>query len=435
MALFGFGKEKKGGDASETVLAYLEDAQRVRAPITVQDARKKAVSATIQGINETEGTLTLQMSAPLVGAEKGSRIDLIFMADALRVGFSTKALEVRSAAMVVELPDSIDLMERRSSPRARLNPKEGATLTGLSSIFEGVGISGLLENISEGGCRVRVEKAINIKDEKRLPLGEALLPVGHPFMLLKLNKIPKCTAVMELAGKVAYLEAVPGGLVVGLSFEKPRADLAAMIRNLVSSRCTSAPSALPPKTRRRQELAEESLLPENPPPRHNPVREEHAPKTAPGAVMEAAPEHAVEEVAEAAAPPRNNALIRLKKRSRALVALVSTQEHADNLSAFLEAQGYGRVFIALGLGELRELLRQPNLGLLLLDSDISFLDLMEEVRSIQDEFHELPPIALAAEEISRGVVIAAQRVGISQLLVKPYALDESFNNTLEDLLE
>lgn len=50
MALFGFGKEKKGGDASETVLAYLEDAQRVRAPITVLDARKKSASATIQGI-------------------------------------------------------------------------------------------------------------------------------------------------------------------------------------------------------------------------------------------------------------------------------------------------------------------------------------------------------------------------------------------------
>lgn len=435
MALFGFGKEKKVGDSSETVLAYLEDAQRVRTPITVLDARKKSVTATIQGINEAEGTLTLQMGGPLIGAEKGARIDLIFMADPLRLGLSTKALEVRSGAMVLELPESIELMERRSTPRARLNPKEGATLTALSSIFEGVGLSGLLENISEGGCRVRVEKAINIKDEKRLPLGEALVPVGHPFMLLKLNKVPKCTAVMELAGKVAYLESTTGGLVVGLSFDKPRADLATMIRNLVSSRCASVPSTLPPKARRRQEVAEDNLLPEHPAPRPTPVREEKSSKPSAVSVVEAVAEAAVEEIPKESVVPRNNALIRLKKRSRAVVALVSTQEHADELSTFLDAQGYGRVFLAQGMAELRELLRQPNLGLLLFDCEISFLDLLEVVRSLHDEFHHLPHIVLAAEEVSRGTVIAAQRVGISQLLVKPYALDEAFNAILEDLLD
>ncbi|MBP1628067.1 MAG: hypothetical protein H6Q00_2542, partial [Holophagaceae bacterium] len=54
---------------------------------------------------------------------------------------------------------------------------------------------------------------------------------------------------------------------------------------------------------------------------------------------------------------------------------------------------------------------------------------------LHDEFHHLPHIVLAAEEVSRGTVIAAQRVGISQLLVKPYALDEAFNAILEDLLD
>jgi len=438
MALFGFGKEKKVGESSETVLAYVEDAQRVRAAITVLDSRKKSVTATIQGFDEAEGTLTLQMGGPLLGAEKGAKIDLVFMADSLRLGISTRALEIRSGFMVVEIPDAIELLERRATPRARLNPKEGATLTGLSSIFEGVGITGLLENISEGGCRIKVEKALNIKDEKRLPLGEALVPVGHPFMLLKLNKVPKCTSVMELAGKVAYLESTTSGLVIGLAFEKPRADIAAMIRNLVSSRCAAVPSSVPPKTRRRQEVVEESPRAPKPVP---PPEERPAP--VPPKAIEAPPvevppvEEAPIEAPEAlpVASTRNPTLLRLKKRSRAVVVLVSHQAHADELAAFLEAQGYARVFIALGLGELRELLRQPNLGLLLLDSDIGYLDLLEEVRSLKDEFHHLPNIILAAEEVSRGVVIAAHRVGVNQLMVKPYALDEAFNTTLEDLID
>jgi len=37
--------------------------------------------------------------------------------------------------------------------------------------------------------------------------------------------------------------------------------------------------------------------------------------------------------------------------------------------------------------------------------------------------------------VSRGVVIAAHRVGVNQLMVKPYALDEAFKTTLEDLID
>ena len=122
---------------------------------------------------------------------------------------------MRSNGIVVELPEDLELLERRKLPRARLNPKEGANVTALTNLFEGVGVNGIMESISEGGCRVRVEKALNIKDEKRLPLGTALLPKGQPFMLLKLNKVPKCPAVMELAGKVAYLDDSGGGLVHG----------------------------------------------------------------------------------------------------------------------------------------------------------------------------------------------------------------------------
>ena len=163
MALFGFGKEKKEGGSSELVLAYLEDAQRVRTPFLLKDKRKVDIQATIQGLDEEACALSFQTSGGTF--EKGARIEFLFMQESLRLGGSTRVSDVRSSVVVLEIPDELELMERRKLPRARLNPKEGANVTALTNLFEGVGVNGVMESISEGGCRIRVEKAINLKDE------------------------------------------------------------------------------------------------------------------------------------------------------------------------------------------------------------------------------------------------------------------------------
>ena len=72
MALFGFGKDKREAGTSDLVMAYLEDAQRVRSPFLVKDARKVEFSAVIQGLNEEAGTLNFQINGPFSG-EKASR--------------------------------------------------------------------------------------------------------------------------------------------------------------------------------------------------------------------------------------------------------------------------------------------------------------------------------------------------------------------------
>ena len=159
MALFGFGKDKRLAGTSDLVLAYLEDAQRVRSPFFVQDGRKVDRPAALQALNEEAGTLNLQVSGPFAG-EKGALLSLVFIHENLRLGASSRLVEIRGGTVVLEIPEELELLERRKQPRARLNPKEGATLTGLTSLFEGVGINGVLENLSESGCRVRVSTPI-----------------------------------------------------------------------------------------------------------------------------------------------------------------------------------------------------------------------------------------------------------------------------------
>lgn len=178
MALFSFGKDRKEGGSSELVLAYLEDAQRVRTPFLLKDKRKVDVPATLQGLDEEAGTLTFQATGGTF--EKGAKADFLFMLENLRLGGVLRVSEVRSNGVVAELPEELELLERRKLPRARLNPKEGANVTALTNLFEGVGVNGIMESISEGGCRVRVEKALNIKDEKRLPWARPSSRRGSP---------------------------------------------------------------------------------------------------------------------------------------------------------------------------------------------------------------------------------------------------------------
>ncbi|WP_306598550.1 hypothetical protein [Geothrix sp. 21YS21S-2] len=436
MAIFGFGKDKKdGGGSQELVLAYLEDAQRVRAPFTLSGPRKAEVSAILQGIDESEGTATFQTTGPLI-AEKGNAVELIFIQEGLRIGGSARLLETRSGVAVLELPDALELKERRGAPRARLNPKEGATITALTGLFDGVGITGVIENISETGARVRVEKGMAIKGEKRLPLGTALVPVGQPFMLIKLNKLPKCPAAMELEGKAVYLDAGGGGLTMGFSFSRPKADVAAALRGLVASRTSSVPSSLPAKSRRKAEaaasgaLADEPLVRPRPPeePRPRPVE---AKPEAPKAEAPKAPEPPPpEEEAQPAA--KSDSLVRLKKRSRAVVALSRTAAFDDILRSFLQEDGYGRVLTTTFPEEVFELLRQPNLGVLLLDGNMSVVESLEFVKRLQGACEDLPPIVLAAEDISTAIVLAARRNGVAQLVVRPYALDATFSALLSE---
>ena len=448
MAIFGFVKEKKDGSGcSELVLAYLEDAQRLRTVFTLIGPKKTELTATLQGIDESAGVATFQTNGPLV-ADKGSKVHFVYIHEGLRLGGSTCVTELRPGTVILELPDALEVMERRSQPRARLNPKEGATLTALTGIFDGVGITGNIENVSETGARIRVEKAMSLKGEKRLPLGTALVHPGQVFMLVKLNKLPKCQSVMELEGRAVYLENSVGGLTMGLAFDKPKAEFGSSLRSFVGSRATAIPSSPPAKARRKTGEtssgnfnSEESLLP--PPRRTAQIVEEPralpssapTPEALPAPEPEALPAPEPEPVsvpvpAEPAAAPKNDALVRLKKRSRAVVALVTSRASCDLLKEYLQEEGYGRVMVTSSEEEFMGFLQLPNLGLVLLDGEQSTLEALEFVRRLKDAFPNLAPVILAAELVSTSIVMAAHRSGVSQMLVKPYALDETLSELL-----
>jgi CheY-like chemotaxis protein len=60
------------------------------------------------------------------------------------------------------------------------------------------------------------------------------------------------------------------------------------------------------------------------------------------------------------------------------------------------------------------------------------MESLEFVQRLRDEAPDLPPVILAAEDISTALVLAARRNGVTQLVVRPYALDATFSALLAE---
>jgi CheY-like chemotaxis protein len=435
MAMFG-SKKSKPSEGSELVLAYLEDAQRVRTAITVIDGKRREVSATIGAVLDDKFTLMTQ--GPLM-ADKGSEVNLLFMLDGIRFKAEARVQEAKPGSATLDLPPSISLAERRRKPRARLNAREAVTATALTGLFDGVGLNGTVENISEGGVCIRVDRAMDVKTQRKMHMGANILEVGQPFMLVKLSKIPKCPP-LELAGTVAWIDA-SHGLVIGIAFEPGKEGLLGPVRSLVASRAGAIPAGVPPKTRRAAEQpSDEDEAPlHRPAPKKDPEPIPKAEEVAPAALVEAPDAVAVAVVApppEAPEPApvdeRSQALLRVKKRARGILLAMPLGPDREAVAAFLAEDGYGRVLCADTLTELLEHVERPGIHLVLVDGGVAELQGLALASLLQHRLgEEMPPVVLAEASVDAELVLGAQETGVAQILVKPYDLDLDFRRMIE----
>jgi len=439
MAMFGL-KKSKPSEGSELVLAYLEDAQRVRATLLVTDPKGREIPASFVSVTEERVTLSTQGR---VMAEKGESVGLLFYLDGLRLKATGKLIELKTGTLVMELPGTIVLAERRKKPRARMNQREGASVTALTGLFEGIGLTGTIENISEGGMCLKVGRAMNVKTQGPMHMGPNLLSPGEPFMLIKLTKLPKCPPI-ELSGTVTHVTPESGTLLVGYSFETGKDSLLSPVKALVASRSSGVPTSVPPKARR---LPEPKQEPGEPPielasPRPAAKKEPEPPPVAPTPPPPAPPPPVTESPASPPRPVadpqpepfdpsnRGSALLRMKKRPRGILLAMPEGPDRDALAAFLTADGYGKVRVAATLTELLALLDETHL--VFVDGGVVELQGLALASLLRQRLvDENTPVVLAEASVDAELVLGAQEVGLAQLLVKPYGLDLDFLNMIE----
>ena len=437
MAMFG-SKKAKPSQGSDLVLAYLEEAQRLRVTLALVDGKDRSVPANLSSVTEERVSLSLQ--GPLL-AEKGSAVDLVFLLDGLRFRAPSRLQELKAGSVGLDLPATLELAERRKKPRARLNAREGATAIALTGLFDGVGINGAIENVSEGGVCIRVERAMEVKTQRKMHMGANLLPVGQALMLVKLTKLPKCST-LELEGSVAHLDA-GNGLLLGIAFESGKESLLGPVRSLVASRATAIPTSVPPKARRQSEAdreAEEGEHHHAPAPKKEPepVTDSALAAPSPEPVLASPQAEAIQEPdPEPAVHPENRsqAVVRMKKRTRAILLAMPAGPDRDALAAFLAEDGYGRVLFADTLTILLEHVDRPGIHLILVDDGVAELQGLALASLLRHRLEdEMPPVILAEVSVDAELVLGARETGVAQILVKPYDLDQEFLRMFEEHL-
>jgi c-di-GMP-binding flagellar brake protein YcgR/ActR/RegA family two-component response regulator len=480
MALFSFGKDgkKEGGDPN--VMAYLEDALRIKAPAMLIDPHKNELPCNIASIKEEEGTLNLQLHANLL-AEKGAKVGLIVIVDNMRIYGSSRLHEVKPGHAMVDIPSSLEISERRKKQRAKVNPREGTTATLLSGLFDGIGITGLVDNLSEGGVRVKVENAIEIKTEKKINITGRTLKTGQIFPIVKLSKIPRSVVTIECAGRMVYVQVDSGVTYIGLAFEEFKSEYARVIEGFVSGRSSPPPTSLPPRARRGKE---ETAGPHHDPhsgkeegadkdkdkdpkdkdpkdkdskekdhkekePKEDKHKDEHweAPPPEPPAAGPSDPTVPVPapQVAQAAAQPDAadgharpvpTPLQKLKRRTRTIVLCGTDDDLVSSLEKAFQHEGYGKVLCPKGIEEIIGSAPQGGTGIIVLALDIPFDNCLDLARSIQAQIPDHTPMVLISDDIPPGVGAAhdAQSAGIALLLRKNAKIDDAVFAKLEEIM-
>jgi|GEM_PF-425113 len=483
MALFGSSKEKQKHMANPIVMAYLEDAQMIKSPAMLIDSHKNEIPCNISMIQEESNQLHLILHANLF-ADKGVKVAFVVVIDNMRIMGSSKIQEVRPGNAIIDIPDSFELSERRKKQRAKVNPREGTTATLLSGLFDGIGITGLIENLSETGFRVKVEKAIEIKSEKKISISSRNLKVGQIFPIVKISKIPQTIATIECGGKVIYIEVTNGVSYIGFSFEELKSEFVRVLEKFVSNRNSPPPTSLPPRMRKQkettlvdpvsktskdgEELPEESELTgksKNVASKstHESAKEEkkeekqEAAKSSPSSGDTAPAEKKPEtqetshtqsqsqsqpqpsaptgQTSHAAKRPEPTPLQKLKRRTRTII-LFGEDDTLDHLEKTFQSEGYAKVIRPQSLDEIFESAPQGGAGILLLSLGMPVENCIDIASSILAHIADPIPIVVIPEEgqITVGATLDAQKAGISMLLPGPLKVDDALFNKMEELM-
>jgi hypothetical protein len=192
----------------------------------------------------------------------GQRMHVLFAMDGKRYQTNLKDqgrgnyLEYRFS-----LPASIQHAERRASVRVKMGHYEQFNIVALEGLFEGLGLTGLLVDLSMGGCCFRAERTIQIQSERRLAITPDLLAPGTPFQLVRLTNLPHLPLV-ECGAQLCSIRQAEEGVLMALRFEGLGAFESGLLGKFLSEREPGYIIGFPHKRRIRDLTEEKRKVPQ-----------------------------------------------------------------------------------------------------------------------------------------------------------------------------
>jgi len=413
----------------EQIIAYLEALFRQGSELLAHlpGDNLEPYSVRLEQISEAKGTFAVRLrSHPVREPGKGMITEFWFNLDGQR--FLAKAVCLgRSSAVRNEfrLPEFICYADRRKGNRMRFGLREKAQVVALESLFEGIGLSGKLLNLSQDGCAFRLEKAIDIQTDQRLALRRDVLSSVTNLGLIRLKEIPNAP-VMDLTGVISHSEARSEGLVVGLSFPTKGGFEMQVISRLLMARAPKPVVGFPRKPRQTEQAPSEDGSAEGGKGWDEPA----APEAAPVVAEPVRPQEPPAKVLSAAETQRL-----LKRCSRQILLVMEDDLEREFLAARLRAEGFRGIHEARGWLPTLHKTRKVALDLILMNQQVgpnAALEILDSLRSngLSDQVRV---VVLKQQEDVR-LTLASKAGRLVLVPAQPLAFKEVLVPGLEELL-
>lgn len=373
----------------EAVLATFERLVASKVPLVVETEDGIESDALATALEPARGRVVVDIPrAPLRGLDADDEVDLFFILGGVRWVTRTAVhhhSENRTRFSLL-LPGTVEPADRRREPRVCLDPSDRIWARLVPGEPGHLSLRGRLANLSEGGCRVAVEEALDTRDGQSLDPQALGLQQGQVVDLLEIEGLRP--ELLDTQARIMDLMEGPLGPVLGLRFKYLRAEDRGFLRSFVAAR-----AAMPP----------------------------------PHPVLPVAP-RTPETEGEEARRDRTGSLLRLKKRLRTLLLAMPPGPERDRVERFLRQEGYEHMILAATLAEVTEALRSGPVHLAYVDGGVQEMggpDLATFLHFARDE--QACPVLLVAPGLAEAVPGVARHLP-ARVLGPPLA------EALEDLL-
>lgn len=408
-----------------TILAYLEELIRLRTPIQLW-MKKGDISPTtarVDALRDDDASFILAIQRSIPGDIISACVmEMVFMIDGQRfrsqIQFKTRDAYLKACFQV---PEQVQHAERRCKLRTRFSHREKASATVLEGIFDGVGVSGSLVNLSMEGLCMKIERAISIREDRKLPVNADLFPVGRSLPLVRIQNLPQ-TPTIECGATVAHISTTPGGVLMGMKLDCVGEAEQIILEQIMTRRLPRFGRGFPVK-RRWAEFHIDPLEDATP----DPIEEEDE-------LLPQEPEEA--EDSTPILQDHHQRLLAIRKRGKRILVVAKDDMDRAMMSGTLFVDGYTSVLEAGNLIEAFQACRKLPPDLVIIEQQIGNTearDFLSRLRSQGD--WEGTPVVMLSDSPGVKTTLMAKSAGIAHVQAKPTDYDGELKSVVSHLLQ
>lgn len=187
--------------------AHLELLRRQGRPVAVVTDSGLELTATILTVDAAKGRLSLEIpDLPPRALLPGASARIALPLEGHRWEAPSRVLERQARTFLLSLPGAAEHRDRRSAPRIPV-PSEAGLRAHVHLGPQGPLLSGPLLDLSSGGFRFQVERAIELATRERMDAQHLVLEPGQPLDAVELTGLRE--SAMEAGGLIRDLDPGP----------------------------------------------------------------------------------------------------------------------------------------------------------------------------------------------------------------------------------